>query len=199
MARYGDRIAAGRAPELLWLLEHPPLYTGGTRSRTEDFLEREAFPYYPTDRGGELTYHGPGQRIVYTLLDVRRRTGGDARAFVRLLESCVIDALDRLGVAGRSDPARPGVWVDKPGAADGEAKIAALGLKVRRGVSRHGLSINVSPEMEHFRGIVPCGLHGTSVTSLAELGASTDMNAVDNALRDAFAAHLGPIRTATET
>jgi lipoyl(octanoyl) transferase len=188
-----DRIARGEARELLWFLEHPPLITKGSRGRDVHLLERSRFPVFETDRGGELTYHGPGQRIVYTLLDVRRHTAGDVRAFVRLLEACVTGALARLGVTATGDPVRPGVWVrgaDLPG---GEAKIGALGLRVRRGISLHGLSLNVAPDLSHFGAIVACGLEGSAVTSLQALGRTMDMETVDNALIASFAEHLGAL------
>jgi lipoyl(octanoyl) transferase len=157
-------------------------------------IDAVRFPVFETDRGGQITYHGPGQRIVYTLLDVRRRTDGDLRAFVRLLERCVIGGLDRLGVLAYSDPARPGVWVTQPYSPDGEAKIGALGLKVRRGISLHGLSVNVNPDLSHFDAIVACGLEGASVTSLAALGFKANLESVDNALIGSFTDHLGPIK-----
>jgi len=193
MSAEADLIAAGHAAELLWFLEHPPLLTKGARARDEHLLASNQFPVFETDRGGEFTYHGPGQRIVYTLLDVRRHTSGDVRAFVRLMESCVIGALDRLGVRSRSDPGRPGVWVDRTGSPGGEAKIAAIGLRIRRGISLHGVSLNVAPNLDHFGNIVPCGLEGTGVTSLADLAIPADMEAVDNALLNSFGAHLGPL------
>ncbi len=193
-----ERITYGQAAELLWFLEHPPLLTKGPRGRLEHVIEPERFPIYETDRGGEITYHGPGQRIVYTLLDVRRRTGGDVRAFVRLLERCVIGALDRLGVTATGDPARPGVWVRRPDLPCGEAKIGALGLKVRRGVSLHGISLNVAPDLSHFAAIVACGLEGSAVTSLAALGHGASIESVDNALIASFADLLGPLAQTEE-
>jgi lipoyl(octanoyl) transferase len=194
MAREVEAVADGRADDLLWFLEHPPLYTIGLRTRPEHMPVRSNFPIFETDRGGQVTYHGPGQRIVYVMLDVRRRTGGDVRALVRLLENCVIGALDRLGVPAYGDPTRPGIWVRRGDLPAGEAKIGALGLKVRRGVSLHGLSLNVSPDLSHFAAIVPCGLEDAAVTSLAALGAETAMESVDNALIQSFDAHLGALR-----
>jgi lipoyl(octanoyl) transferase len=193
MSDEAERIASGEAAELIWFLEHPSLLTKGARARDEHLLNAGRFPVFETDRGGELTYHGPGQRIVYTLLDVRRHTGGDIRAFVRLIESSVIGALDRLGVPAWSDPGRPGVWVDRPQRPGGAAKIAAIGLRVRRGISLHGISLNVDPDLEHFSTIVPCGLEETGVTSLAEMVAPTDTETVDNALLESFRTHLGPL------
>ncbi len=191
MVQEAERIAAGEARELLWFLEHPPLLTKGPRGRAEHLVAPGRFPIFETDRGGEITYHGPGQRIVYTLLDVRRRTGGDVRAFVRLLETCVIGSLDSLGVSAVSDPARPGVWVRRPDLPGGEAKIGALGLKVRRGVSLHGISLNVAPDLSHFAAIVACGLEGSAVTSLQALGHGADIESVDNALIASFTERLG--------
>jgi lipoyl(octanoyl) transferase len=195
MTREAEAIANGQADDLLWFLEHPSLYTMGARTRPEHMPVRSNFPIYEADRGGEVTYHGPGQRIVYAMLDVRRHAGGDVRAFVRLLEACVIGALDNLGVSAHGDAARPGVWVRRADLPGGEAKIGALGLKVRRGVSLHGLSLNISPDLSHFAAIVPCGLEGAAVTSLAALGAEADMEIVDNALIGSFSEHLGPLRT----
>lgn len=188
-----EAIANGDARELLWFLEHPPLLTRGTRGRPAHLIDASRFPIFETDRGGEITYHGPGQRIVYTLLDLRRHTDGDVRAFVRLLERCVIGAIDRLGIAAESDPKRPGVWVRRPGLPGGEAKVGALGLKVRRGVSLHGISLNVDPDLSHFASIVACGLEGSAVTSLAALGAAADFDSVDNALIASFTELLGPL------
>jgi lipoyl(octanoyl) transferase len=193
MEREANLIANGDQPELIWFLEHPPLLTKGTRGRAEHLVDAGRFPVFETDRGGEITYHGPGQRIVYTLLDVRRRADGDVRAFVRLLERCVIGALDRLGVTATSDPARPGVWVHRADLPGGEAKIGALGLKVRRGVSLHGISLNVDPDLSHFATIVACGLEGSAITSLAALGAIADFESVDNALIASFTEYLGPL------
>lgn len=193
MTHEAERIADGDAPELLWFLEHPPLLTKGPRGRVAHLIEPDRFPVFETDRGGEITYHGPGQRVVYTLLNVRRLTGGDVRAFVRLLERCVIDTLDSLGVTATGDPARPGVWVHRDDLPGGEAKIGALGLKVRRGISLHGVSLNVAPDLSHFQAIVACGLEGSGVTSLAALGRTADLEAVDKALIASFGDHLGPL------
>lgn len=194
MEREVAAIAAAERPELIWLLEHPPLLTVGPRAQTGDLIAPQRFDVFATDRGGAITYHGPGQRIVYTMLDVRRRADGDVREFVRLMERCVIAALDSFGIAGRSDPSRPGVWVDRAGEPDGEAKIAALGFKVRRGISFHGIGLNVAPDLSAFAAIVPCGLSGTAVTSLAAMtGRALDVQAVDNALKAAFEAAVGPL------
>ena len=193
-----DAIADGQRPELLWFLEHPPMLTKGHRGRDADLIEPGRFPVFETDRGGEITYHGPGQRIVYTMLDVRRHSGGDVRAFVRLLETCIIEALDSLNVAATSDPSRPGVWVRRADLPRGEAKIGAIGLKVRRGISLHGISLNVAPDLSHFAAIVPCGLEGSAVTSLEALGAVADFESVDNSLMTVFERRLGPLEPVVE-
>jgi len=174
------------AGELVWLLEHPPLYTGGTSARAEDLLAPDRFPVFRTGRGGQFTYHGPGQRVVYVMLDLTRRRQ-DVRWFVSSLEAWLIAALRDLGVAGARRDDQPGVWVSRtvPGN-DAQAKIAALGVRVRRWVSFHGVGLNVAPDLEHFSGIVPCGVSDAGVTSLAALGATTDMSLVDAALRAAF-------------
>jgi lipoyl(octanoyl) transferase len=177
-------IRAGTAAETVWLLEHPPLYTAGTSAAADELLDAGRFPVYPAGRGGRYTYHGPGQRVVYVMLDVRRR-GGDIRAFIADLEAWVIAALARLGVIGERRTGRIGIWV---ATADGsEAKVAAIGVRVRRWVSYHGIAINVAPDLEHFAGIIPCGLVGHRVTSLAMLGATTDLTVVDQALCETFA------------
>lgn len=184
-------IAAGETAELVWLLEHPPLYTAGTSARPEELVEPGRFPVHNAGRGGRYTYHGPGQRIVYVMLDVRRR-GGDVRRLVNELEGWVIEALDAFGVHGEVRQGRVGVWVRRPEKGPGvEEKIAALGLRIRRGISFHGLSLNVEPELEHFSGIVPCGIADHGVTSLADLGRIVSMAEVDMALRAAFERRLG--------
>lgn len=172
-------IRSGTADERIWLVEHPPVYTGGTSATAAELLAPGRFPVFATGRGGRYTYHGPGQRVVYVMLDLDRR-GRDLRGFITTLESWVIAALGDFGIAGRSIAGRVGVWTDTPA---GEAKIAAIGVRVRRWVSYHGLAINVAPDLEHFAGIVPCGLAGYPVTSLAALGVAEDMAAVDAALR----------------
>jgi lipoyl(octanoyl) transferase len=172
-------IAAGAAPERVWLLEHPPLYTAGTSARPEDLVMPGRFPVFASARGGQYTYHGPGQRVVYVQMDLSRRNK-DIRGFVCTLERWIISALAEFGVAGERRSGRVGVWVMRP---DGrEAKIAALGIRVRKWVTLHGLSINVSPSLEHFSGIVPCGLPDFAVTSLADLGINAAMEDVDAAL-----------------
>lgn len=183
-------IGDGSARELIWLLEHPPLYTAGTSTKAGDLLDPGRLPVHWTGRGGELTYHGPGQRVVYVMLDLKRRFKGDVRAYVRALEQWTIDALARLGVAGEMRPGRVGVWVQR---GDAEAKIAAIGVRVQRGVSFHGLSINVAPDLEHYSGIVACGLKGFAVTSLADLGSRAAIKDVDISLRTVFESAIGPV------
>lgn len=193
MERRVAAIADGAAPELIWLLEHPALYTAGTSAREQDLLDPQRFPVYRTGRGGQFTYHGPGQRVVYVMLDVRRRSG-DVRAFVRALEDWIIDALDRLGVQGETRTGRVGVWVRRAGGArDAEDKVAALGIRVRRWISYHGISLNVAPDLEHFTGIVPCGVRDYGTTSLAGLGRPTAMSVADSALEAAFTSRFGPV------
>ena len=193
-----ERVAAireGAAPELVWLLEHPPLYTAGTSARPEDLLDPQRLPVYQSGRGGQYTYHGPGQRIAYVLLDLSRadlgRTRRDVRCHVWRLEEWVIRTLARFDVRGERREGRVGVWVARPG--DGEEKIAAIGVRVRRWVSYHGLALNVDPDLEHFRGIVPCGISGEryGVTSLAGLGIKVAMTEIDSALRATFAEVFG--------
>lgn len=189
-------IHAGEARELIWLLEHPPLYTAGTSAAEAELLSAERFPVYEAGRGGRYTYHGPGQRVVYVLLDLARR-GRDVRGFVHALEGWIIAALDELGVESRREPGRIGIWT---GEGEAEAKIAAIGVRVRRWVSFHGLAINVAPDLSHFEGIVPCGIAEYPVTSLEKLGKQTDMEAVDAALRANFAGFLrdlGPVEERT--
>ena len=185
-------IAAGEADELIWLLEHPPLYTAGTSAKREDLLEPDRFPVYPTRRGGEHTYHGPGQRVAYAMLDLNRR-GRDVRAFVHGLEAWTIEALTRLGVAGEARPGRVGVWVRRVdlGQPEREDKIAAIGVRVRRWVSFHGIAINYAPDLSHFDGVVPCGLRDHGVTSLRDLGRETPVAELDAALRHGFQTVFG--------
>lgn len=187
-------IAAGTAHELVWLLEHPPLYTAGTSAKTQDLVAPDRFPVHMAGRGGQYTYHGPGQRIAYAMLDVKRR-GADVRAFVGGLEGWLIDTLAEFGVRGEARPDRVGVWVRRPQKGPAaEDKIAAIGIRLRRWVSLHGVSLNVEPNLEHFSGIVPCGITGYGVTSLADLGHIVRMEEVDMALADTFARRYGPIR-----
>jgi lipoyl(octanoyl) transferase len=185
------RVAAIRhreASELIWLLEHPPLYTAGTSARLADLKDPDRFPVYPTGRGGQYTYHGPGQRIAYVMLDVQRRFGSDVRAFVGTLERWIIAALAQLGIRGEVYPGRVGVWV---GQAASERKVAAIGIRIRHGVSFHGLSLNIAPDLTHFDGIVPCGIADRGVTSLADLGCSASIKDVDICLRQTFEATFG--------
>jgi lipoyl(octanoyl) transferase len=186
MAQRVDAIAAGQARELVWLLEHPPLYTAGTSARPADLIEPGRFPVHRSGRGGQFTYHGPGQRVAYVMLDVRARWG-DVRAFVTALEELIIEALATLGVESHIRDGLVGVWVRRmEGDIEREDKIAAIGVRLRRWVSSHGLSINVAPDLTHFAGIVPCGIRDDGVTSLAALGSGSGMEALDDALRRAF-------------
>ncbi|MCV2882541.1 lipoyl(octanoyl) transferase LipB [Actibacterium sp. XHP0104] len=184
-------IAEGRADELIWLVEHPPLYTAGTSARREDLTDPDRFPVYDTKRGGQYTYHGPGQRVAYVMLDVGKR-GHDVRRFVHQLESWVIATLDEFNIKGEIREGRVGVWVtrnDKPLNADGtprEDKIAAIGIRLRKWVSFHGISINVEPDLDHFGGIVPCGIREHGVTSLVDLGLPVTMADLDVALMASF-------------
>lgn len=176
-------IHDGSQAELLWFLEHPPLYTAGTSARAEDLLDAARFPVHKVGRGGQYTYHGPGQRIVYTMLDLKKR-GGDVRQFVRDLESWVIDSLAQFGVTGERREGRVGIWVELDNGQ--EKKIAAIGIRVRHWITFHGIAINVNPELEHFSGIVPCGIAEHGVTSLHDLGIECTMNDVDAVLKTAF-------------
>ena len=183
-------IRAGDAAELIWLLEHPPLYTAGTSADPAELFNPEGFPVYAAGRGGRYTYHGPGQRVGYLMIDLDRR-GRDIRRFVHALEAWLIDSLADLGVAAHRSPGRIGIWV--AGADGGEAKIGALGLRVKKWVTLHGFSVNLAPQLSHFSGIVPCGIADSPVTSLAGLGVS-DHARFDLALRgrlEAFLAALG--------
>lgn len=180
-------IHAGTAPEQVWLLEHPPLYTAGTTARPEDLLLPDALPVYRAGRGGQLTYHGPGQRIGYVMLDLAAR-GGDLRRYVRDLEEWIIRTLARFGVKGERRDGRIGIWVARDGRED---KIAALGVRVRHGVTFHGIAVNRDPDLRHFEGIVPCGIRESTeqpfgVTSLAKLGKSVTLAELDAALQNAF-------------
>ncbi|MEO4040294.1 lipoyl(octanoyl) transferase LipB [Hoeflea sp. CAU 1731] len=202
-------ISAGEADELVWLIEHPPLYTSGTSAREEDLIAPDRFPVFQTGRGGEFTYHGPGQRVAYVMLDLKRRRC-DVRAFVSSLEDWIIRTLDEMNIRGERREDRVGVWVarpDRPPLPDGspaEDKIAAIGIRLRRWVSFHGIAINVEPDLEHFSGIVPCGVADYGVTSLVDLGLPVTMGDVDVALKASFETVFGettpvaepePIRT----
>ena len=181
-----DRVAAiraGDAPEAIWLLEHPPLYTAGTSADPADLIEPDRFPVYETGRGGQYTYHGPGQRIAYVMLDLKRR-GGDVRCYVHDLEAWIIRTLAGFGVQGERRDGRVGIWVTRGGGR--EDKIAAIGVRVRRWVTYHGISINLEPDLGHFSGIVPCGISAHGVTSLADLGVTATMPDLDLALKATF-------------
>jgi lipoyl(octanoyl) transferase len=184
-------IRAGTAPELLWLVEHPPLYTAGTSAQASDLLTPERFPVFKTGRGGQYTYHGPGQRVAYVLLDLKRH-GEDVRCFVRDLEDCIIRTVGAFGIKGERREGRVGIWVARgEGPLAREDKIGAIGVRVRHWVSYHGLAINVAPDLSHFTGIVPCGVTAHGVTSLQDLGVTAPMTAVDDALKAAFQGVFG--------
>jgi lipoyl(octanoyl) transferase len=187
-------IAEGSAGELVWLLEHPPLYTAGVSAKPSDLLAPERFPVFESARGGQYTYHGPGQRVAYAMLDLRER-GRDVRAFVLALEAWIIDALAAFNVEGQIRPGRVGVWVERraPGVPPREDKIAAIGVRIRRWVSFHGISLNVEPDLDHFNGIVPCGISEHGVTSLVDLGLPVTMDEADAALRASFQRIFGPL------
>ncbi|WP_296177798.1 lipoyl(octanoyl) transferase LipB [uncultured Brevundimonas sp.] len=185
-------IAAGEAEEVVWLLEHPPLYTAGVSAKDDDLLAPDRFPVHQTGRGGQFTYHGPGQRVAYVMLDLNRR-GKDVRAFVHGLEDWIIGALDQFGVEAGMREGRVGVWVERKGAGwSREDKIAAIGVKVRKWVSFHGISLNVEPDLDHFGGIVPCGITEHGVTSLIDLGVLATMDEADGALKASFQRVFGP-------
>jgi len=188
VAEMESRVAAireGGAPELVWLLEHSPLYTAGTSARPEDLLNAGGLPVYQTGRGGQYTWHGPGQRVAYVMLDLQRR-GADLRAYVRNLEEWIIRTLARFNVTGERREGRVGIWVARGGGR--EDKIAAIGVRVRRWVTYHGIAINVEPDLSHYGGIVPCGIadEKLGVTSLVDLGLPVTMEDLDNALMAAF-------------
>ncbi|MFN7304786.1 MAG: lipoyl(octanoyl) transferase LipB [Phenylobacterium sp.] len=190
-------IASGEAGELVWLLEHPPLYTAGVSARDSDLLDAGRFPVFPSGRGGQYTYHGPGQRVAYVMLDLSAR-GRDVRAFVSALEAWILEALAQFAVDGAIRQGRVGVWIERrePGAPPREDKIAAIGVKVRRWVSYHGVSLNVEPDLGHFSGIIPCGQADFGVTSLADLGLTCTMDDADDALRTAFRSVFGAMEPA---
>lgn len=193
-----DAILAGRAEECVWLLEHPPLYTAGTSAREADLTDPDRFPVYRSNRGGQFTYHGPGQRVAYVMLDLNRR-GRDVRRYVTALEDWIIAALAEFNLRAERRPGRVGVWVarpEKPRLPDGspaEDKIAAIGVRLRRWVSFHGVAINVEPDLTHYAGIVPCGISGHGVTSLVDLGLPVTMADLDIALRRRFPETLGAL------
>jgi lipoyl(octanoyl) transferase len=187
-----EAILEGRAGELVWLLEHPPLYTAGVSAKPGDLIEPHRFPVFESERGGQFTYHGPGQRVAYVMLDLRER-GRDVRQFVQSLESWVIGALVEFNVKGEVRPGRVGVWVERPTPdfPAREDKIAAIGVKLRRWVSFHGISLNVEPDLTHFSGIVPCGISEHGVTSLVDLGLPVTLQESDAALRLSFESVFG--------
>jgi lipoyl(octanoyl) transferase len=189
-------IAEGRAGELVWLLEHPPLYTAGVSAKASDLLQPDRFPVHQTGRGGQFTYHGPGQRVAYVMLDLTTR-GRDVRAFVAALEAWLIGALGRFNVRGEIRDGRVGVWVERktPGVPPREDKIAAIGVKLRRWVSFHGIALNVEPDLSHFAGIVPCGQTQHGVTSLVDLGLPVTMDEADAALMASFREVFGTVET----
>ena len=193
-----EAMLAGRAGECVWLLEHPALYTAGTSARPADLLEPGRFPVYEAHRGGQYTYHGPGQRVVYVMLDLNRR-GRDVRRFVAGLEAWILDALAEFGLSAGTRPGRVGVWVERPDLPPGpedavaEAKIAAIGVRLRRWVSFHGLAINVEPDLSHYAGIVPCGIAEHGITSLVDLGLPVTMAELDLALARTFARRCPPL------
>lgn len=196
-------IREGTASELVWLVEHPPLYTAGTSAQASDLIEPNRLPVFQTGRGGEYTYHGPGQRVAYVMLDLKRRRE-DVRAFVAALERWIIATLAAFNVRGERREDRVGVWVVRPerpsgpGGEPAEDKIAAIGIRLRRWVSFHGIAINVEPELSHFSGIVPCGVSEHGVTSLVDLGLPVTMDDVDLALQTAFVPVFGPVETAVD-
>jgi lipoyl(octanoyl) transferase len=198
MEARAEAIAAGEAAERVWLLEHPPLYTAGTSAKSEDLIEAR-FPVFRAGRGGQFTYHGPGQRVAYVMLDLRRRRP-DVRAYVGALERWLIETLKAFGLKGETRCGRVGVWVARPDKAPGfegapaEDKIAAIGVRVRRWATFHGIALNVTPDLSHFAGIVPCGIAEAhyGVTSLADLRRGASLADVDQALRAAFEATFGP-------
>lgn len=187
MEARAEAIRAGTAGELVWLVEHPPLYTAGTSAEAQDLLQPDRFPVHRTGRGGEYTYHGPGQRVAYAVIDLKRRRP-DVRAYVWALEEWLIRALARLGVAGERRAGRVGIWVRRTDRNEPwrEDKIAAIGVRVRRWVAFHGVALNVEPDLSHFDGIVPCGISGHGVTSLVDLGHAVTLAEADAALRGAF-------------
>lgn len=189
MEARADAIAKGEARERVWLVEHPPIYTAGTSARDEDLLDAR-FPVFKTGRGGQFTYHGPGQRVSYVMLDLKRRKP-DVRAFVHDLEEWLIGTLAQFGVKGERRDGRVGIWVARDG--ESEDKIAAIGVRVRRWVTFHGVALNVAPELSHFSGIVPCGVSEHGVTSLAALGIPATMADTDAAMKRAFEAVFGPV------
>jgi len=192
MRARASAIAAGEAEELIWLVEHPPLYTAGTSAKSSDLLLPEKFPVFEAGRGGQYTYHGPGQIVVYVMLDLRQR-GKDIRCLVHALEQWVIDALAAYNIVGARRQDRVGVWVERPERGAGsEDKIAAIGVRVSRWVSFHGFSLNISPDLSHYEGIVPCGIADQGVTSFEDLGHLISMSEVESTLKRVAARIIGP-------
>ncbi len=195
MESHVGAIAGGSAPERVWLVEHPPLYTAGTSAKPGDLLAPDRFPVFETGRGGQYTYHGPGQRVAYVMLDLNRRRQ-DLRLYVATLEEWIIRTLAAFNVRGERREDRIGIWVERPERGVGrEDKIAAVGIRIRKWVTFHGVALNVDPELEHFSGIVPCGVRGQGVTSLADLGHLVSMEEVDAVLRREFEALFGKTST----
>jgi lipoyl(octanoyl) transferase len=190
MERRVAAIRAGTAPELVWLLEHPPLYTAGTSAQEGDLLEPGLFPVHRTGRGGQFTYHGPGQRVAYVMLDLKRR-GMDVRGFVSALEEWMIRTLARFNIKGERRAGRVGIWIDE--GQGRESKIAAIGVRVRQWVTYHGVALNVDPDLAHYRGIVACGIRGHGVTSLMAQGIAVGMSEVDAALKASFEPALAAV------
>ena len=189
------QVAAAQRPEHVWLLEHPPLITAGTSARDEDLLNPHALPVYRSGRGGQLTWHGPGQRVAYLMLNLKQR-GRDVRAYVAALEQWIIDTLADFGIRARREEKLVGVWVDlPPEQGGGMAKIAAIGVRVSRGVTRHGMALNVHPDLSHYDAIVPCGVREHGVTSMHAVGVTASMNVVDTALARHFRRLFGPIES----
>jgi lipoyl(octanoyl) transferase len=177
-----EDIIAGNAPELVWLVEHPPIYTAGTSADEADLLSND-FPLYHTGRGGQITYHGPGQRVAYVMLDLKKRGAMDVRAFVKNLENWLVATLGEFGVKGEIREGRVGVWVQNGSSED---KIAALGIRIRKWITYHGISLNLNPDLSHYSGIVPCGINGYGITSLHKLGIKASMEEVDKILEKKF-------------
>lgn len=194
MDNLATNIASGEANERVWLLEHPPLYTAGTSTNTEDLVDAERFPVHQTGRGGQYTYHGPGQRIAYVMLNLNNR-GKDVRRFVAALEQWIISTLEEYSIRGERREDRVGVWVRRPhNDTSAEDKIAAIGIRVRKWVTFHGISINLEPDLDHYSGIVPCGISEHGVTSLVDLGIPVTMPELDCILRREFEKLFGPVK-----
>ena len=181
-------IISGKRNELVWLVEHPPLYTAGTSAKYSDLLEPDRFPVFQSGRGGEFTYHGPGQRVAYVMLNLKQRNAQDIKQYVHSLEQWVINSLAHFGIDGERKTGRIGIWVETT---KGEAKIAAIGIRVRKWVTYHGIAINLAPDLSHFSGIVPCGISQYGVTSFAEIGKATTLQELDKVLHTEFVRLFG--------